>query len=91
MSYKHVFQIWARQVYLTQGKSLSQADIEKVFPEYKDRLQLYAKCCDETGKIVKNFEYFKEYQSRPHKAGKRGGNTIAQQRRQAKKAKDNAI
>jgi hypothetical protein len=47
--------------------------LENIFPEFKHKLRLYKMCCDETGKIVKNQEFYKEYKAQPHLHGKRGG------------------
>ena len=33
---------------------------------------MYAMCCDRTGKIVRNQQYYKEYKAQPHMGGKRG-------------------
>ena len=54
---KHVFKLWSKHVYV--GKSLTQEQIENIFPEFLDRLHLYNKCCDETGKAVRNLDYYK--------------------------------
>lgn len=54
---KHVFKLWSKHVYV--NKSLTQDQIENIFPEFLDRLQLYGKCCDETGKAVRNLDYYK--------------------------------
>lgn len=51
---------------------LTQTQLENVFPEFRHKLRLYGKCCNEEGKIVKNFEFYKEYKNKPHLMGKRG-------------------
>lgn len=77
INYKHIFQIWANQVYGTyrivvQDKSaakpetLTQTQLENVFPEFKHKLVLYDKCCDKNGKIVKNKEFYDSYKKTPH-------------------------
>ena len=67
---KHVFKLWAKHVYV--GKTLSQEQIENLFPEFVERLQLYGKCCDETGKAVRNLDVYKAYRSTPHQFRPRG-------------------
>ena len=68
VNYKHVFKVWAYQVKgaLDEGCGdtpwgLTQRQMENIFPEFRARLKLYAKCCDQSGKIVKDFEYYKWY------------------------------
>lgn len=56
---------------------LTQQQIENLFPEFKEKLKLYANCCDQTGQIVKNKDYFKEYQSNPHNSSHRGGKKVS--------------
>lgn len=77
---KLVFRVWATQVYDkdkkdidTGASNLTQAQLENIFPEFAHKLQLYAKCCDETGKIVKNKEYYATYKSKMHQYSRRGG------------------
>lgn len=54
--------------------SLTQRQIENIFPEFRARLKLYDNCCDASGKVVKNFEYFKWYKSQEFEMiGDRGG------------------
>ena len=48
-------------------------ELQEIFPEFHDKLEIYDKCCDVTGKIVKNFEFYKAYKAMPHQGGKRGG------------------
>lgn len=52
-----VFKLWANHVYGGQG-SMTQQQIENIFPEYRHKLQLYHNCCDQTGKIVKNQAFY---------------------------------
>lgn len=68
---KHVFKLWSKHVYVL--KSLTQEQIENIFPEFVERLQLYGKCCDETGKAVRNLDFYKQYRATPHAFRKRGG------------------
>ena len=76
IGYKQVFQIWSRQVCDEEIKTedqLTQTQLENIFPEFKPKLQLYAVCCDKTGKIVRNAEFYKAYQQHhPHAHGRRG-------------------
>jgi len=51
---------------------LTYEQLENIFPEFRDRLELYDKCCDGTGKIVRNLDFYKAYKSKPHSVGKRG-------------------
>ena len=60
-------------MYNNQTGDLKQVQMENLFPLYRDTLKLYDMCMDNTGKVVKNEQYFKDYQSRPHRTGKRGG------------------
>lgn len=95
---KLVFKLWAKHVYT--GKTLSQEQIENLFPEYKERLQLYGKCCDETGKAVRNLDEYKKYRSTPHQfrprglksdgAQKKAKQAFAKKRDDAKKAEEAA-
>jgi len=97
VSAKNVFKLWAKCVYL--NKSLTQAQIENIFPEFAARLQLYDKCCDENGKAVRNLDYYKSYRaSSDHSFRNRGGlkkdkvqkkakEEIAKKREQQKKEK----
>ena len=75
ISCKAVFQIWATQVCDHEAKDpaneLTQTQMVNIFPEFKYKLDLWEKCCDKNGKIVKNFAYYKEYSLKPHKMGKR--------------------
>jgi hypothetical protein len=44
-----------------------------LFPEFAHRLDIYQNCCDKSGRIVKNHDYYTEYNKKDHKHGKRGG------------------
>ena len=68
LNYKKVFNIWVNWIYIPRRDgveptedSLTQTQLENIFPEFRERLQLYNECCDEKGKIVKNFEFYKNY------------------------------
>lgn len=75
---KVVFRVWSRQIYgqLDQsGDILTQRQLENIFPEFRPRLKLYHTCCDATGKIVKNKEYYQWYKNQDYEVkGTRGGN-----------------
>jgi len=98
VNYKHVFSIWATQVYGQAGQTdkpdddvinsdLTQTQLENVFPDFKAKLQLYHHCCDRTGKVIKNKEYYAKYKSAPHAMGRRGLTKDQQKVRDAYKAK----
>lgn len=75
VSLKHVFKLWSRQVYQADANcNLTQQQLENIFPEYRPRLRLYGACCDGSGKIVKNPEYYQWYRAQNHRVkGRRGG------------------
>jgi hypothetical protein len=52
--------------------TLTVTQLMNIFPEFKDRLNVYEMCCDGNGKIVRNFEVYNMYKKKPHFAGKRG-------------------
>ena len=61
--------------------SLTQLQMENIFPEFRARLQLYAQCCNEKGQIVKNFDYYKQYRQAGHKVkGTRGRTMVAKKK-----------
>lgn len=76
VNHKQVFKIWACQVYGNQGnQGLTQRQLENIFPEFRARLQLFHNCCDQTGKIVKNKEYYNWYKNQDFAVkSRRGGN-----------------
>jgi hypothetical protein len=47
--------------------------MENLFPEFRSKLRLYDNCCDRSGSIVKNKEFYNEYKKEPHNASMRGG------------------
>lgn len=98
VNYKHVFSIWATQVYGQAGQdgqpdddaitsNLTQTQLENVFPDFKAKLQLYHHCCDRTGKIVKGKDHYAKYKSTPHAMGRRGLDNAQKKVRDAHKTK----
>jgi len=73
LSHKHVFRVWCNHVFKGNGSAMTQQQLENIFPEYAHKLQLYMHCCDETGKIVKDQDFYKKYKEQPHFHSKRGG------------------
>lgn len=73
VNYKTVFRIWATQIFDNPSPMITLKELQEIFPEFHDKLAVYDKCCDATGKIVKNFDFYKEYKAKPHQGGKRGG------------------
>lgn len=71
--YKYVFRVWATQIYGAEVPGISLAEMLVIFPEYQSKLMVYDMCCDHTGKIVKNNEYYTDYKNTPHTGGKRSG------------------
>jgi len=74
---KHIFNIWATQVYgQSPGQDLpptdnivsdlTQIQLENVFPDFKTKLQMYHHCCDQTGKILKDKDYYNQYKKSDH-------------------------
>jgi len=94
---KYIFNLWSTWVYKAETDEemkvgdeekneldscgLTYANLYNIFPEFRYKLELYNNCCDQTGKIVKNQAYYKEYQQKPHATSRRGCND-----RQLKKA-----
>ena len=96
INYKHVFSIWATHVYGqdetdADRSNLTQVQLENIFPDFKPKLQLYHHCCDKTGKIVKDKEYYHKYKTTPHQMGRRGLTADQQQVRNAFKQKKNLM
>jgi hypothetical protein len=46
--------------------------LKNIFPDYAHRVDLYVNCCDFTGKLVRNKDFYAEYKKQGHKNGKRG-------------------
>jgi len=47
--------------------------MENIFPEFRARMKLYANCCDQTGQIKFNAEYYRWYRAQDYKMkGRRG-------------------
>lgn len=51
---------------------MTQEQLENIFPEYAHKLRLYAECCDENGRIVRNQAYYAEYKKKLHLPSRRG-------------------
>ena len=70
VNYKQVFQIWANYVF-DKSSDLSLTQLKNIFPEFIAHLDLYDKCMNQQGQVIKNKDYYKTYKQTPHKAGKR--------------------
>ena len=86
VNYKQVFRIWATQILDKPNPVITLKELQEIFPEFKEKLDVYDNCCDASGKIVKNFEFYNAYKNKPHKSGKRGG-TCTDDQKKAKEAK----
>ena len=81
LNYKNVFQIWKNHIYKPTEAGvtftedcLTLTQLQNIFPEFRERIELYSMCCNEDGKIVKNHEFYKEYRKMNYAMkGKRGG------------------
>jgi hypothetical protein len=73
INYKYVFRIWSNHICNKIEPCISLQELKDFFPEYSHRLDMYDNCCDKTGKIVKNKQFYEEYFQKGHKHGKRGG------------------
>ena len=65
--------------------------MENIFPEFVHKLKLYENCCDKTGKIVKNKDFYNQYKKTPHLMGRRGLTKDQKQIKDALKKKDKML
>merc|ERR1712170_277490 len=88
VNYKYAFKLWANFVCDKESPCISVQELMSIFPEYANRIEMYDKCCNKQGQVVKNKEFYGEYLAKDARHGKRGGRKVkAQKKEQLKKVK----
>lgn len=65
---KTIFRMWRRQLFDSAENSqigLKLEHLHKIFPEFKNKLDLYVQCCNSEGNVVKNTTFFTQYKAHP--------------------------
>lgn len=68
VNYKMIFKIWAEHA-ADDRTDITAIQLQNVFPEFHKKLALYDMCCDKTGKIVRNQDFYNKYRAEPHMGG----------------------